>query len=276
MDLSGISEQLQRSDVRRVVDVLAASKSSYLERFEKLVKRIEENSIEANDNLRFLEHLVELCEQLAHADPVEICDLLPQLLSKIRMIWELSGFYGANEKALKEFPDRHTQPERLTGLLRKISNEIIHRCCAKIKLEEIFDGDVEGSMIALDQSIQCGVLWKRHYRRTAAAIVAQHGTERPELHWKFDEASIFAQIDAFVQRCRDLIEVCEGQIQFCRTSTAVAQNDDDDAALAKTKRSGPLPKFGGTRGSPESSVFQLETGSIENSLYVLVFGQFGV
>jgi hypothetical protein len=32
--------------------------------------------------------------------------------------------------------------------------------------------------------------------------------------WEFDESRIFAQIDAYVQRCRDLLEVCEWQIQF--------------------------------------------------------------
>ncbi len=46
-----------------------------------------------------------------------------------------SGFYNSKH------------PERLTGLLRKISNEIIRRCCGKILLHEVFDGDVEGSMV---------------------------------------------------------------------------------------------------------------------------------
>ena len=69
VDLSGISEQLRRTDVRRVVCVLEASKSSYLARFESLVKKIQDNSIEANDNLKFLEYLVAPCEALACSDP---------------------------------------------------------------------------------------------------------------------------------------------------------------------------------------------------------------
>ena len=214
VDLSGISEQLRRPDVRRVVDILEAAKSSYLARFETLVKKIEDNSVEATDNLKFLEHLVSPCEALSKAEPAEICEILPELLAKIRMIWTLSGYYN------------HANPERVTGLLRKISNEIIHRCCAKISLSDVFDGDVEGAMVSLDESIQCGVLWKRIYRKTAAAIRLADAHQ-----WTFDDASIFAQIDAFVQRCRDLIEVCEGQLQFCRRG-------------AKQQS----PKFGGTRG----------------------------
>lgn len=48
------------------------------------------------------------------------------------------------------------------------------------------------------ESIECGVKWKHMYRQTASAIAKAHANERAK-HWKFDEASIFAQIDAFVQ-----------------------------------------------------------------------------
>ena len=133
------------------------------------------------------------------------------------MIWSLSKFYNTEE--------------RLTGLLRKISNEIIHRCRAKISLDDIFDGDVEVSMVSLEESIACGVAWKRIYKRTAAAVAASSSRE-----WNFDDASIFAQIDAFVQRCRDLLEVCAGQIQFANKNSATKGEP------------GPLPRFGGSNG----------------------------
>jgi dynein heavy chain len=32
--------------------------------------------------------------------------------------------------------------------------------------------------------------------------------------WDFNLNSIFAQIDAFIQRCSELTEICEGQLQF--------------------------------------------------------------
>lgn len=133
------------------------------------------------------------------------------------MIWSLSKFYNTEE--------------RLTGLLRKISNEIISRCRAKISLSEIFEGNVDISISSLEESIACGVAWKRIYRRTAMSVAASSSRR-----WDFDDASIFAQTDAFVQRCRDLLEVCEGQLQFARKSAATGGEP------------GPLPIFGGTRG----------------------------
>ena len=119
--------------------------------------------------------------------------------------------------------------EKLTSLLRKVSNEIIRRCCAKISLEEIFHGDVYTSMTSLKDSIRCGESWKLHYRKMCA-----HITKYAKGVWDFDQSSIFAQIDAFVQRCRDLLEVCEGQIQFARKN--------------ESGKKTPIPFFGGSRG----------------------------
>jgi dynein heavy chain len=44
---------------------------------------------------------------------------------------------------------------------------------------------------------------------------------------------VFAQIDAFLQRCANLLDVCEGQIHFGRKDGAGQR---------------PLPCLGGTKG----------------------------
>ena len=77
-------------------------------------------------------------------------------------------------------------------------------------------------------ALQCtsplaGDKWKTLYKSTARAISTR--TAKP---WDFDVGSIFAHIDAFLQRCNDLLEVCQAQRQFAPLT--------------------PLPVFGGTRG----------------------------
>jgi dynein heavy chain len=69
-----------------------------------------------------------------------------------------------------------------------------------------------------------GAAWKECYERTAAAV-SRHCAQR----WDFDVSSLYSYMDAFLQRCRDLLEVCEAQLQFA----------------PGTK----LPVFGGTRGA---------------------------
>ncbi|KAG6966781.1 hypothetical protein JG688_00006600 [Phytophthora aleatoria] len=217
-DLSGITDQLNRDGVKEIVEILRAAKSSYLQPFETLSQIIKQGSTEANDNLRFLQKLSPVCEDIARAQPDEIPLLLPKLLNFIRLIWMYSRHYNTED--------------RITSLLRKVSNEIIIVCCKKISLPDVFDGNVEASIHHLEQSIQCGVSWKQIYRKASHAVNTT--APSPDRRWNFDETGIFAQIDAFVQRCRELLEVCEGQIQFARKGKDGKRED--------------LPTFGGNRG----------------------------
>jgi len=272
IDLSGIKTQLDRQGVKLIVAVLTAANSSYLTPFISLSKTIESGSIEANNNLRFLATLQGPCERLAAATPSEIPAILPDILNLIRIIWSASQFYNTDE--------------RLTGLLRKVSNQIIVQCSKQISLQEIFDGDVEASMEQLRQSIHCGKAWHAAYDRCVAAIAKDPNT--PAKHkWDFDASThgIFAQIDAFVQRCHNLYELCEGQMQFARKgnlaanalleAAALEQKDKDEkegagkekdldpSAPAPAKRrtglKADLPAFGGSRGSEiQKSLYEIE------------------
>ena len=68
----------------------------------------------------------------------DIPKILPTILNCIRMIWGISQFYNTQD--------------RLIGLLRKLSSEIMNRCCAVISLTDIFTGNVEIVMAALEQA----------------------------------------------------------------------------------------------------------------------------
>lgn len=60
-----------------------------------------------------------------------------------------------------------------------------------------------------------------------------------------DQSSIFAQIDAFIQRCKDLLEICECQVHFARYEEGNKKE---------------MPIFGGARGNEiESILGQVET-----------------
>ncbi|XP_033636218.1 dynein heavy chain 2, axonemal-like isoform X2 [Asterias rubens] len=235
VDLSGISEQLRKEGVLRIQMILELSKSSYVASFRKLSKQIQDGSEQAQSNLKFLSTLKEPCEELSKAKPVDIPPMLTKIINLIRMIWVNSKHYKSRE--------------RLTGLFRKVSNEIIHRCCKEISLEKLFDGYVTSSMKSLNQSIDCCKAWKEIY----SYVRLMHHKFSAE-GWVLDQSSIFAQIDAFVQRCKDLLEVCECQIHFARWQDG-----------NKT----PLPCFAGQRG-PEitRSLLEIE-GAFEKNLAVM-------
>ncbi|KAK2111219.1 Dynein heavy chain 2, axonemal [Saguinus oedipus] len=248
MDLSGISKQLVKKGVKHIESILHLAKSSYLAPFVKLAQQIQHNhyhpagkislhktelldsmgakdefdgSRQAQSNLTFLSILKEPYQELAFMKPKDISSKFPKLISLIRIIWVNSPHYNTRE--------------RLTSLFRKMSNEIIRLCCHSISLDRIFEGYVSSSKTDLQGCIFCCHAWKDHYLQA----VQMHTDQSFSRHrfssrgWVLDQTSIFAQVDAFVQRCKDLIEVCDCQYHFARWEDG---------------KQGPLPCFFGAQG----------------------------
>lgn len=113
-NLKHIDEQLEKPELKEIVRFLERVDSTYAKGFTDLTMNIKNKAEEASNNLQFLESLFQPCKSLESVSPKEIPDLLPNLLMRVRMIWEHSKFYKSNE--------------RISGLLHKISNEIIKRC----------------------------------------------------------------------------------------------------------------------------------------------------
>lgn len=102
----------------------------------------------------------------------------------------------------------HKKYVRMLYTILQVSSDIIKRCCSKISLDDVFDGFVERSRVALEESISCCHAWKDTYDH-----ISRVHTKFSSEEWLLDESSIFAQIDAFIQRCKDLLEVVEGQVR---------------------------------------------------------------
>jgi dynein heavy chain len=212
-DLSGLNKQLSQPGVASVTNILEKAKSSYLDPFIKLAQLIQNSHYKAENCLNFLSTLHGPCTELANAQPKDIQSLLPRLINLMRVIWVHC--------------DHYHNKDRLTTLLRKVSSDIIARCRAKIVLEEIFNGQTENSRISLLECIDCCKAWKDIYEHMTK--VHSHFSEG----WILDESSIFAQVDAFIQRCRDLLDVVAGQEHFARFSQGVKR---------------PIPLFSGCKG----------------------------
>ena len=211
-NLINIKKQLDQPKLRRILDILKQADPKNLSTFNELVNQITGGAEEAEDNLKYLQSLQVPCTEMAKATPSTIVAILPRILNCVRLIKEMSKHYHADDK--------------ISGLLRKISNEIINRCKKCISLDDMLRGDVHKCIKDLKEAIACCVAWRSIYNQTVDAIHKRGG------EWKIKPDSIFAQIDAFIQRCNDLTEICEGQIQFARKGRTV-----------------DLPKFSGSKGS---------------------------
>ncbi len=151
----------------------------------------------AESNVQFLCSLEAPCARLAQADLATVPQLLPGILDLLRMIWALSPHYNT--------------PDRITSLLRKVSNQVLNRCRCYIDLGALFSGrHLEAAERTLQQSIGTTAQWREAYAAAAARVAAA----MPDRPWSGAFGSSFAHVDAFVQRCRDLQEMCAAHRQF--------------------------------------------------------------
>ena len=234
IDLGGIRAQVAAPAVEKIVEILAVAKSVYLAPFRDLSDVINAEAVAAEDNVKFLSTLEGPIRALESASASELVGVLPGILHRVRLIWNTATHYNV--------------PERLVGLLRKVTNAIINRCIAEIKMDDILHGnDIDGAVSSLKDSIAAGGAWKRAFENTKEKVNARH-EDNPSMQWTFDTISLFAHLDAFVGRCEDLLEVCEAQVQFAPKKA--------------------LPVFGGTKGPEVSKSF----ADIQDAFAVKVHG----
>jgi dynein heavy chain len=234
-DLVGISQQLHCPQVLDILSILKEAKSKYAKPVEALSGALRQGSEEAANSVKFLRLLQGPCKLLAKLEAAEIPSLMLKFLNCIRLIHVHSANYNTNEK--------------VSDLIRRVSSEIIRQCTFHISLQEIFYGNLKKSMTTLNDCIKCGKAWKKCYNRMTITVNRQKNENgNSEEHWKLNDPSIFAEMDAFVQRCDDLIDICNSRVQFVERLDGTFDNSDKMY----------VPTFGWTNG-PE----------IENSVRVV-------
>lgn len=219
-NLKSMAQRLKEPKLRKIVDVLEKAQSAYLSQFQSLSDEIDKGHKEADNNLMFLGLLADPCKKIEQAQPKDIPKILPDVLNNVRIIFELSKHYNSMD--------------RMKTLLTKIGNQIINRCKRKINKDDMLYGDVEKCMRDLDESIECCNQWRVICIKAQKLIRTKSDMKES---WTLNsgnddkENTIFAENEAFIQRCKELKEICEGQLQF--------------AQKGSNQR---MPIFGGTRG----------------------------
>ena len=216
-DLGGLRDQLEGERLGRVLRVLEAAQSPHLPAFQALRGSIAAEAEQAASNLAFLQELEGPCAALEAAPPTGLATVLPPVLDVLRGVWALAPHYSS--------------PDQMTGLLRQVSNAVVARCRACLDLRAILEGRQLGDVVArLEECCSAAAAWRAAYGDAAARASAA----LPSRPWAFDSAAIFAHVEAFVQRCRDLQELCAAQQQFgCGPALAGVLSGAEAAEVAR-------------------------------------------
>eukprot|EP01135_Chromosphaera_perkinsii_P000405 Nk52_evm52s78 gene=Nk52_evmTU52s78 len=214
--LSSISEVLQSPGVVNIQNLLQRSRSSYIEAFNELSEQIQLVYHQTSEKLKYMMILKESCENFKHAQLDEFPGLMQKLIQSIRILWVNSEFFSSREA--------------LSSLLRKVNNMFINDFANRISLDDMFNGDIDNIIEQLQLCIKNILTWKSSLK---SGRVTMQLEQRSKTKWTFDESSIYAQLDATIQRYRDIIDVSESAIQFERRKANIRL---------------PLPVFGGLSG----------------------------
>lgn len=153
---------------------------------------------EATSNIEYLQVIKQPCAVLeCVVDPDEISKHVPTIINLFRFIWMESPYYNSET--------------RITNLFKALSNQIIILCKNYIKLEELFNGQTKKALGEFTKCIDCCKMYREIYDVMAEA----HSDALPG-SWNLDTGAIFNYIDSFIQRCFDMLDVCNCMIIFGR------------------------------------------------------------
>ncbi|XP_053613118.1 dynein axonemal heavy chain 2 isoform X1 [Plodia interpunctella] len=226
-NLNAVRYQLKNPAVRHITKILVTTHSTFIHQFQSLCDEINQKIVEATSNIEYLQVIKHPCAVLeCVVDPDEIAKHIPQIINLFRFIWTESPYYNSEH--------------RITNLFKALSNQIIILCKAYINLEDLFEGSTKKAMGEFTKCIECC----KKYREIYDLMVEAHNEKKPD-SWVLDTGSIFNYIDSFVQRCFDMLDVCNCMIIFGRM--------DEMEVISK-------PLFSGARGDQ----FEEKCSSIEH------------
>ena len=201
-DLNAIFRQLQSEQVRAVLQHLDQAKSTYNMPFAKLCKEVFGARAEANDNLRYLRPLESWFERLEQASLDTLTDLFRPITHMLLLVWNNSRFYNT--------------PNRLVVMVREICNELIKHAVKYINGEAIFtfieDEEAHRARDMIKTILQvCG-----QFKHTYFDYKAKANLECPTNPWRIQNNALFVRLDAFLERCHDILDLTETVVQFSK------------------------------------------------------------
>lgn len=203
--LSGIEEQIRHRNIEHILNILELSQSLFILKFQALREELNTEIQKSKSNARYLTLLIEPCKQLEASEyPKDVPKKLPHIIYLIRVI-SLNSEYYKNKK----------NTERLFMYL---SNEIITYCKSKVDIPKILNGHPRFGIKICDMSIDCCLAYKQIFRR----LLEKLQVEDFKKSWLIDSSKLFNQIEVFIQRLTDIMEICETIIVFGRCDETVA------------------------------------------------------
>lgn len=195
-NLCCLHDQLSNLEIQSILHLLENVCSPSVDSFQLLTLQLREGLEQAASNIIYLNILSETCNDLKC--PEEIEKPVMKILFLILFIWTESPFYNMSNN--------------IEVLCEAVSIQIVHQCKKYVNLQVILEGDMENGINILRKCISCCQIYKMIYNKITkiTALIKSSSI------WDVNEQLIFNYMDTFIQRCHDIIEICNSTIVFGR------------------------------------------------------------
>lgn len=154
---------------------------------------------------KFLTLLLKPFEEISTTKyPKDIPAKLPNLICQIRVLSVNCDFFK-----------NYIMTQRLFIYL---SHAIISFCKSQVDVTKILNGEPRHGIKICDMSIDCCMMYKLIYQHLAKRFQRENFQQSWAL---LEEDKFFSKVDVFVQRLKDMIEICEAIIVFSRKDETV-------------------------------------------------------
>lgn len=202
-NLNGIFRQLQSDKVRRVLKVLDKAKSTYNAPFAKLCKEVFHARAEANNIVKYFQPLVAWFEGLENEGEFErLSQHFKPILHLILLVWKSSAYYNT--------------ASRLVILMREICNTLIAQASSYINGDGIFDLIDAGETATPVKMLQSVIRVFGNFKSTYFEYKTKASVDCVDNPWRVQNNAIFIRLDAFLERCHDILDLAQTILQFSK------------------------------------------------------------
>lgn len=197
-NLNAIYDQLNSPKIQKIVAALEAAESTYHGSYQRLFHEVETAKTVANDNVKFLKPLRKYLDKLNMMDDwPALVDLFKPIFHLLLLTWKHSNYFNA--------------APRVVTLLRECCNDLIYQACKFLPGADLLQMDPNEAVDKLRSILRLLAAWKSYYfdYKDRSAEVC------PDNPWKFQNNTIFSRLDAFMERCHDMLDLQASAISSC-------------------------------------------------------------
>eukprot|EP00760_Papus_ankaliazontas_P006643 PhM_4_TR1311/c1_g1_i1/m.52782/K10408/DNAH; dynein heavy chain, axonemal len=206
--LMRIVDQLQRKPMQDTLRILRENRQPIMQqRWPELDAHLTEALSETKENVKYLNSLEKYFEIISTQTPRVIMNILPALMSNIKMMYTIARYYSTKE--------------RMTTLFIKITNQLIQGCKKTLnpnpsQKNRLWDqcNNTESLHRLLDDLQACldlSAFYRDEYDRAKSALLVKNPKGK---QFDFTTLTIFGRFELFSKRISKLIQVFKTVDQF--------------------------------------------------------------